>query len=158
MKRKGIPILPHSLLFGHLPIFADFRKAHPPDVNIYVFQTWLAENCEKYFPANNYPPPVIYLDLWPLTSSLALVTDPVAASQFTLTQNLPKIEVLKNFIRPLTSCIDIFCTKGQAWKLWRSRFNPGFSQRNLTTMVPEIIEEVTVFVDGLKKVAGDDGN
>ncbi|KAI0384729.1 cytochrome P450 4V3 [Hypomontagnella monticulosa] len=158
LKKQGIPILPHSLLFGHLPIFADFRKETPPDVNIYVFHTWLAENYEKYFPGSGSLPPVIYLDLWPLTSSLAMVTDPAAASQFTVTQSLPKVGIVKEFISTLTSCVDILTTEGQAWKTWRSRFNPGFSQRNLTTMLPEIIEEVAVFVDGLKKLAGDSGS
>lgn len=150
-------MLPHSLLFGHLPIFADFRKAHPLDVNVYVFHTWLAENCRTYFPGLDYLPPVVYLDLWPVSDPLAMVTDPVAASQFTLVQSLPKVRVFKKFIEPLTSCIDILCTEGQVWKTWRSRFNPGFSQRNLTAMLPEVIEETMVFVEGLKEMAGKDG-
>lgn len=139
-------------------MFAEFAKAHPPDINVYVFHTWLSENCERYFPGHSYLPPVIYLDLWPMTSSLALVTDPVAASQFTVTKSLPKIGVVRQFIEPLTSCMDIFCAAGQDWKSWRSRFNPGFSQRNLTAMLPELLEEVTVFVEELKKMTRDNGD
>ncbi|KAI1759677.1 cytochrome P450 4V3 [Hypoxylon sp. FL1150] len=157
LKAQGLPILPHSLLFGHLPIFAEFRKAHPLDVNVSVFHTWLFDNCSTYFPGYEYPPSVVYLDLWPVTESLAIVNSPEVVSQFTLTNNLPKTGVFKKFIQPLTSCNDLLCTEGQVWRAWRSTFNPGFSQRNLTAMLPEIIEEATVFVDGLRDLAGKGG-
>lgn len=122
-----------------------------------MFHTWLIENCKKYFPDLDYPPPVVYLDLWPAAESLAMVTDPVAASQFTIVQSLPKSGVFTEFIGPLTSGIDILCTEGQIWKTWRSRFSPGFSQRNLTAILPEVIEEAKVFVEGLREMAGKDG-
>lgn len=151
-------MLPHSLLFGHLPIFDNFRKTHPPDVNIYTVHTWLTENCKNYFPGLDYPPPVVYMDLWPLAHSFALITDPVAASQFTVVQSLPKMHSFHDYVKPLTSCVDILCTEGQLWKTWRSRFSPGFSQRNLTAMLPEVIEEANVFVKGLQDMAGNDGD
>ncbi|KAF7521729.1 hypothetical protein G7054_g12362 [Neopestalotiopsis clavispora] len=87
-----------------------------------------------------------------------MITDPGTASQFTVTTSLPKVGVFKQMMEPLTSCIDIICTEGQNWKFWRSRFNPGFSQRNLNVLLPEILEEVGVFVDGLKYLSGKDGN
>lgn len=122
-----------------------------------MFHTWLVENRKNYFPDLDYLPPVVYLDLWPITNPLAMVTDPVAASQFSAVQSLPKNSSLHDFIGPLTSCIDILCTEGQIWKTWRSRFSPGFSQRNLTAILPEVIEEAKVFVEGLKEVAGKGG-
>lgn len=122
-----------------------------------MFHTWLIENCNDYFPGLDYPPPVVYLDLWPVSESLALVNDPVAASQFTMGQNLPKTSGVREWVRPLTSCIDLLCTEGQIWKAWRSRFSPGFSQRNLTAILPEVIEEANVFVEGLKEMTGKDG-
>lgn len=122
-----------------------------------MFHTWLAENCKNYFPGLDYPPPVVYLDLWPVAESLAMVNDPVVASQFTVVQSLPKIPGFTKFLGPLTSGIDIVCTEGQIWKIWRSRFSPGFSQRNLTAILPEVIEEVNVFVEGLRPMAGKNG-
>ncbi|KAI1387325.1 uncharacterized protein F4822DRAFT_430081 [Hypoxylon trugodes] len=157
LKAQGLPILPHSLLLGHLPIFAEFRKSHPLDVNPSIFHAWLFDNCSTYFPGYEYPPSVVYLDLWPITDSLAIVNNPEVLAQFTLTKNLPKLGGFKKFIEPLTSCNDLLCTEGQIWKTWRSTFNPGFSQRNLTAMLPEILEEATVFADGLKKLAGESG-
>ncbi|KAI2465975.1 cytochrome P450 4V3 [Annulohypoxylon bovei var. microspora] len=155
---QGIPVLPHSLLFGHLPIFADFRAARPPDVNIYLFHNWLAENVDKYFPGLEKLPPVVYLDLWPMAGSLAAVHDAVAASQFTQTKSLPKDHIMVDYMMPLTGNLDIVSAEGELWKTWRSRFSPGFSPRNLTALLPELIEEVLVFVNGLKGLAGKDGN
>ncbi|KAI1759479.1 cytochrome P450 4V3 [Hypoxylon sp. FL1150] len=154
LRARGIPILPHSIWFGHLPIFADFRAEHPPDVNIYMFHLWLAANYKKYFPQLDKVPPVIYLDLWPAADSLVSVVDPVAASQFTIVQSLPKHSVATEFMYPLTGNVDIVSSEGELWKKWRSRFSPGFSPRNLTALLPELIEEAQVFVDGLKGLAG----
>ncbi|GAP87822.2 putative cytochrome P450 4V3 [Rosellinia necatrix] len=157
LKAQGLPILPHSLFFGHLPILADFQRAHPPDVNIHVFHTWLSDNCTRYFPGRDYPPPVVYLDLWPVTTSLAIVNDPGVASQFTVVKNLPKVGIVKQYIEPLTSKIDIFCAEGALWKTWRTKLNPVFSKRNLMTLAPELIEEVTVFANNLRNMAGEQG-
>ncbi|KAK8029724.1 hypothetical protein PG993_011015 [Apiospora rasikravindrae] len=107
-----------------------------------------------YFPDHDYLPPVVYLDLWPLTGSLAMVRDPVAVSQFTIVRSEPKVDVVAKFFHPMTLGLDILTTEGQTWKTWRSRFNPGFSQRNLTALMPEIIEEVSIFANRLKQVAG----
>lgn len=123
-----------------------------------MVHTWLAENCKNYFPDLDCLPPVVYLDLWPVAASFALVTDAVAASQFTVVQSLPKTRDLRDFVDPLTSCIDILCTEGQIWKTWRSRFSPGVSQRNLTAILPEVIEEANVFVKGLKDMADEGGD
>ncbi|KAI0594225.1 vera protein [Biscogniauxia sp. FL1348] len=157
LKAQGIPILPHSLLFGHLPIFADFRAAHPPDVNTYVLHGWLVKNWKKYLPDQDDLPPVVYLDCWPVSTSLAVIFDPLVAAQFTQTKSLPKSRLTIDFLKPFTGGIDIVCSEGEAWKTWRSRFNPGFSQRNLTALLPDLLEEATVFVDGLKKSAGRNG-
>lgn len=151
------PILPHSLLFGHLPIFGDFRAEHPPDVSIYVFHLWLAKNVKRYFPELDKLPPVIYLDLWPMADSLAPVVDPVAASQFTIVNSLPKSSGVADFMDPLTGNVDLVSSEGELWKKWRSRFSPGFSPRNLSALLPELIEEVQVFVNGLKSLAGKNG-
>ncbi|KAI0484410.1 cytochrome P450 4V3 [Xylariaceae sp. FL0804] len=155
LKAQGLPILPHSIVLGHLLVLAEFTQLHPPDVNIHVFHTWLSENCQKYFPGHDHLPPVVYLDLWPVSDSLAIVSDPELASQFTVVKSLPKIRMVKQYIKPLTAAIDIFCTEGPAWKSWRSILNPGFSNRNLTAMVPNMIEEVLVFAEELKKLAGE---
>ncbi|KAI1129749.1 vera protein [Nemania abortiva] len=157
LKAQGIPVLPHSWLFGHLPILGDWRADNPVDANIYSFHVWLIKNCRRYFPDLDFPPPVVYLDIWPINSGYAIVFDPVAASQFVQTPSLPKLDIATNFLLPLTSGLDIVSNEGAEWKTWRSRFNPGFSQRNLLAMLPELIEEVSIFVAQLEGLAGSGG-
>ncbi|KAI8626167.1 vera protein [Xylariaceae sp. FL1651] len=157
LKAQGIPVLPHSLLFGHLSILGDWRADNPSDANFYSFHTWLIRNREKYFPGLDFVPPVVYLDIWPVEQSLAIVFDAVAASQFAQQPSLPKLPLATDFLTPLTSGLDIVSNEGTEWKTWRSRFNPGFSQRNLIAMLPELIEEISIFVSQLEGLAGSGG-
>ncbi|KAI1108397.1 vera protein [Nemania sp. NC0429] len=157
LQAQGVPVLPHSWLWGHLPIIGDWRAENPSDINFYDFHTWLIKNCRKYYPDLDFPPPVVYLDIWPFENGFAVVFDPVAASQFTQTPSLPKLSILKKFLGPLTSGVDIVSNEGAEWKTWRSRFNPGFSQRNLIAMLPELLEEASIFVSQLHGSAGSDG-
>ncbi|KAI1334209.1 cytochrome P450 4V3 [Xylariaceae sp. FL0016] len=157
LKGLGIPIAPHSLLFGHIPMFADFGRAHPPDVNIHHFHTWLASPAirKKYFPGLDKLPPVVYLDLCPVGPSFALVYDPIAAAQFTQDHSLPKLRHSVEYLKPLTQNKDIVSTEGHVWKVWRSRFSPGFSSRNMIALLPELIEDVTIFARRLQSRAGE---
>ncbi|KAJ3579330.1 hypothetical protein NPX13_g1235 [Xylaria arbuscula] len=157
LQKQGIPVLPHSWLWGHLKVLGDWRAENPPDTNFYSFHVWLIKNCRRYFPDLDFPPPVVYLDIWPAEIPLALVFDPVSASQFAQAPNLPKLPLATEFLVPLTSGRDLVSTDGQEWKTWRSRFNPGFSQRNLIAMLPALIEEVSIFVKQLENLAGSKG-
>lgn len=122
-----------------------------------MFHLWLAANFKKYFPELDKLPPVIYVDLWPVADSLVSVIDPAAAAQFTVAKSLPKHPVATEFMYPLTGNVDLVSSEGELWKKWRSRFSPGFSPRNLIALLPELIEEAQVFVDGLKSLAGKNG-
>ncbi|RYP05752.1 hypothetical protein DL765_009741 [Monosporascus sp. GIB2] len=145
------------MLFGHLGLLNDFRRQHPPDVNIYVFHTWIRENFKRYFPDQDELPPVVYLDLWPFSGIFTLVYDAAAGAQFTQIHSLPKISFLTKYLIPLTQNLDILSTEGQSWKTWRTRLNPCFSQRNITALLPDLVDEVLVFVNGLKDVCGRNG-
>lgn len=148
------PVASHSLLLGHLPIFGEFRRQHPPDVNIYVFHNWFADNFRKFFPDEKTLPPVVYLDLWPMDGIFTFVFDAVAGAQFTQIESLPKISFLTRYLTPLTGNKDILSTEGNAWKEWRTTLNPCFSPRNISALLPDLMEEVLVFADGLKQLAG----
>lgn len=99
-------------------------------------------------------PPVVYLDLWPVGPCFALVYDAGAATQFTRSRSLPKFTTAVNYIEPLTSNLDIITSEGSFWKGWRSLLNTVFSTRNIQSLVPDLIEEVCVFVDSLSHSAG----
>lgn len=46
---------------------------------------------------------------------------------------------------------------GEEWRMWRSRFNPGFSRGNIRTWIRAVIEEVEAFSNVLKNLSGGDG-
>ncbi|KXJ90740.1 cytochrome P450 [Microdochium bolleyi] len=153
-KAQGIPVLPHSWLWGHLKVMGDFRAVSPSDTNMYEFHRWLKANMSTYFPGETQMPPVVYLDLWPFTGGMALVTDADMIPQFMQKPDLPKYYMVEDFLKPLTGGRDIVSISGPVWKLWRTRFNPSFAPRRVLALLPELMEEVEVFVDLLRQKAG----
>ncbi|ORY60820.1 vera protein [Pseudomassariella vexata] len=159
LKAQGIPILPHSLIFGHMLIAADFSKENPADINFTQFQSWLFRNFKRYFADLVHLPPVVYFDIWPvLAFPVAFVYNTRSAAQAFQIKNLPKHSLGRNFLDPLTHQRDLSTIHGEEWKFWRSKFNPGFSPRNITALVPELIKEIEVFVEVLRQLAGKDGS
>lgn len=43
---------------------------------------------------------------------------------------------------------------GEEWRMWRSRFNPGFSRSNIRTWIPAILEEVEAIANVLTNLSG----
>ncbi|MCJ1422456.1 hypothetical protein MMC29_000336 [Sticta canariensis] len=58
---------------------------------------------------------------------------------------LPKHNGQRQFLRPLSGKHDLVTMEGQLWKTWRTIFNPGFSANHLMTLVPTILEDVSIF-------------
>ncbi|WQF87370.1 Putative cytochrome P450 [Colletotrichum destructivum] len=113
----------------------------------------------RYFPDMDHCPPVIYLDLWPvLKAPIVAAYKNTVAAQFTQTKNLDKHQISLDFMNPLTKGKDIATLQGDEWKKWRGWFNPGFSARNVSTMVPELIEEIKVFAENLRQRVGQNGS
>ncbi|KAI1262859.1 cytochrome P450 [Xylariaceae sp. FL1019] len=142
MRAQGLPVPePHSLLLGHLPLMKGLRRGLPKDAHDTYAQRKLTINWKEYFPKLSECPPVIYLDLWPLLSyPLIQATSPEACYQMTQQKPQPRHPMFSWAISPVTGL----------------RLNPGFSLRNLTSLVPILMEEVDVFVQKLREEAGDD--
>jgi cytochrome P450 len=81
------------------------------------------------------------------------VYHPDMMSQYTVEQSLLKHEHLHIELQPMTQCLDLVSLEGRLWKTWRSIFNPGFSAKNLLQLVPEMMEEIEVFREGLRAAA-----
>ncbi|KAH8161792.1 hypothetical protein CIB48_g6450 [Xylaria polymorpha] len=156
---QGIPMLPHSWLFGHLPIVAQLKNDMPPDISFILFHSWLAANVKKYFPKLDEVPPVVYLDMWPfLQDPVVVVFDATSSADFMAARTLNKHSITRNFLKPLSQNLDILSSHGELWKKWRGAFNPGFSPRNVVAMIPELVEEMQAFADNLENYAGKDGS
>ncbi|KAF6805292.1 VerA protein [Colletotrichum sojae] len=159
VRAQGIPMLPHSWITGHLGVMSEFRSNYPGDINIGNFHVWIINNYKRYFPNEDRCPPVIYLDLWPvLRAPIMAAYKNTVAAQFTQVKNLDKHQISLDFMNPLTNGKDIATLQGDDWKKWRSWLNPGFSSKNVSTMVPELIEEIKVLAENLHKTAGPNGS
>ena len=97
--------------------------------------------------------PVFYLDMWPFSLPILVVSSPSAAYQLTQERSPPKADGLRTYMRPLTQNKDLVSLEGLPWKHWRNVFNPGFSAGHLINLVPQIIQEVSTFCEVLREHA-----
>lgn len=96
---------------------------------------------------------VLYLDVWPFSHPMLAVFHPDIMAQFTQDNSRPKHSQMREEFHILSGCNDLVNQEGQVWKTWRSIFNPGFSVKNLMSLIPAFLEEIQVFRDWLGDVA-----
>ncbi|KAM0327112.1 hypothetical protein ACHAQA_006240 [Verticillium albo-atrum] len=139
---------------GHLPIIAKLTSGHPKDLHPNYISQLIFQNWQTLFPDRTTCPGALYVDMWPLAPPLLFTTDATLANQFIVEPSLPRAANAKKYLAPLTHNLDLVSLEGALWKTWRSRFNPGFSAKNLTTLAPAILDEVAIFADLLHERAG----
>jgi cytochrome P450 len=93
---------------------------------------------------------LVYVDVWPISPPMLAVFHPDMMSQYTVEHSLAKHEHLHHELQPFTQCLDLVSSEGLLWKTWRGIFNPGFSAKDLFQLVPDMIEEIEVFREGLR--------
>ncbi len=96
---------------------------------------------------------LFYIDTWPFGGSTLAVYHPGMMAQFTQDQSLPKHDMVHRELDPLTGCNDLVSMEGGEWKRWRAIFNPGFSAKNLTALLPAFLEEIQVLKEILEEAA-----
>ncbi|KAK0611389.1 cytochrome P450 [Immersiella caudata] len=160
LKAQGVPIMSHSFLLGHLPIVAQMMKSKPRDLHWGYIPQMIVDDWKAFFPDCTACPAIIYLDVWPVGPPTVYTIDPAMSTQSIQTnhQKLQKVENMLRILHPLGQNLDILTTHGPQWRVWRSRFNPAFSSKSITALVPTILEEVVVFRDILRSKIGKDGN
>ncbi|KAL8732667.1 MAG: hypothetical protein Q9166_002643 [cf. Caloplaca sp. 2 TL-2023] len=93
---------------------------------------------------------VYYMDMWPFSPPLMVLSSPGTASQAIQQHTLRKPPALTELFRPITGGQDLIFMNGETWKKGRSVFNPGFNPSHLISQVPAIVEEVITFKDILQ--------
>lgn len=135
-----------------------FGRERPADISPLQVSIYLMEKYAEFTPGHEgNVPPVLYLDIWPVDNPLMIVIDPNLTAQFTQDTNLPKHDAYVDIVGALTNAEDLLASKGEFWKYWRARFNPGFSARSLQTLIPDLLEEAVTFLEVMTKRAGTDG-
>ncbi|KAH6689634.1 cytochrome P450 [Plectosphaerella plurivora] len=158
MEKKGIPIMKHSWIWGHLPVMGEVMEMLPSDAHSDYMMMMIQEHWKRFFPQCKSCPPVIYLDGWPMTPRLVICINTALSLQFTTERSLLKARQQKEILYPLTKNRDVPSMEGAEFKLWKKRLNPGFSNQYITARIPDIIEETEDFVKILESKAGVDGS
>lgn len=143
---------PYSILTGHLRLLDNIKKNLPRDAHHAYIQMYITNNWREFFPLEEHRcPPVIYLDLWPVAPSLAIVNDPELCAQ-TVT-SLPRSWQSGFTVVPLTGGRDLG-SSGFDIEL-HSRM-PAFSLMNVTRNVAVVAEQASILSDCLRVEIGDD--
>lgn len=147
------------MLFGHLPIVVHFYRDWASDANfIQTFGYYVSIYWKRFFPTQDRCPSVVYVDVWPIATPMAFSMEAYVSNQIEIGKSLPKSPMQGEFLRPISNGKDLNCMHGEEWRIWRSRFNPGFSRTNIRAWVPAILDEVEDFANMLRGLAGQNGD
>ncbi|KAH8674081.1 sterigmatocystin biosynthesis P450 monooxygenase StcS [Xylariales sp. PMI_506] len=159
LRNQGIPTLePHSIIFGHLKLLQELKTGLPSDAAQDYVWIRIIQNWQTYFPVATECPPVIYLDLWPIMSEpIILVVDPQCAAQMTQETPRPRHPALRWMVKLFTNNLDMLSAPPAQHRVWRSLMFTGFSTKNMIANMPGFVEEMTIFAEQFKALAGKDG-
>lgn len=143
-------LVPHSFLFGHLITIAKIhiKNKIPADSHGQYVPLWLAREYPEVMKAG-----AVYIDAWPIAMPLLAVFHPEMMAQFTQENSQVKHWQLRKMNMPFSGCTDLVCSEGEWWKAARNMYNPGFSTKNLISMVPDFVEEALVFRERLRNTS-----
>ena len=134
---KGLPGPPHSYLWGSLRSMGEVLKTQPTRAAPQTFPSAIKD----YYKLGDY----FYLDPWPFGPGFMCTFDPGMMNDFTVKQSMRKHPEVDKFMQNFGGAHNLVSSEGAEWKKWRSVFNPGFSGAHLMTMVPMIVDEVSIF-------------
>lgn len=150
LQRQGLPMPPHHLLFGHLPVVASIVRSLPNR----AAHGYLADQIRTRYPDLDE---AFYLDLWPFAPRMLMVISPQMMDQYSQDRYLPKHPTVSEFLKPLVGNHNLVRMEGSMWKQWRVNFNPGFSASQVVNLIPAIVDEVVIFRDLLRVQANKSG-
>lgn len=135
-----------SWLTGHSLVLLRYSSRLPPLANVDLI---IREICRD-FPETE----MFVLDMWPAYPTLIVTFNPDAGMFMSQKYNLPKPARSGQSVKPIVGGPSLLSMNGNEWKIWRSRFNPGFSAVSLNDHVPYIVERAKVFCEKLRQNVG----
>ncbi|RKU48793.1 hypothetical protein DL546_005794 [Coniochaeta pulveracea] len=157
MQRQGVPMMQHSVIWGHLEVIGKLMATLPSDAHGDYMQILIQKNWRELFPGRESCPPVFIVDTWPFTTPIIITIHPDVTSQYTQEVSRVKPREQKRFWYPLTQNLDLASMEGETWKEWRKKLSPGFSANSIASHIPGLVDEIEVFADTLREKAGRDG-
>ena len=116
------------------------------------YQYMFADIAREYFQDEG----LFYIDLWPASGMMIVVTSPTVASQVAQTNiNLcfDRAAMLQRFFKPIAGGPNLFDMPEKEWKPWRAIFNKGFSTELVISQVPHVVQETIAYTDRLRELA-----
>ncbi|EOD52149.1 putative afln vera monooxygenase protein [Neofusicoccum parvum UCRNP2] len=147
LRKQGLPMPPFSWITGHMLALKPFVEKLPADAITNYTVAELALSMKKN---------AFYLDFWPLSAPLLVVSSPEMASQLTQKFNPLKPDVIEKAFASLTGGPNLFTMPDTPWKRWRAIFNPGFSPAYMLQQTPKIVDECRVFCEKMRSRVRDD--
>jgi len=142
------PIMPHSFLFGHVPLVMKELSTAKSYSKLY-----LPHRLAMRFPDLVSKHGLLYLDHWPFGHPMILMVNPNMQAQIAQSPSLPKSPIIERELKPLAHMQDLVTLEGAEWKRWRAVYNPGFSARNITALLPSFLDEITVMRNRFREIA-----
>ncbi|KAL0264058.1 hypothetical protein SLS55_000002 [Diplodia seriata] len=146
LRKQGLPMPPFSWITGHMLALKPFMDQLPTDAitNYTVTELAFSLGTEAF-----------YLDFWPLSEPLLILTSPAMASQLTQQFNPLKPPVIEKAFAGLTGGPNLFTMPDESWKRWRAIFSPGFSPTYMLQQTPKIVDECRVFCEKMRARASE---
>ncbi|XXH01889.1 hypothetical protein Hte_008251 [Hypoxylon texense] len=143
----------HSSLLGHLLAAKTATEELPPVAH----STYILDRIARKMEGNMNGPPAYYFDSFPVSTPMLIIRDPFIANQVT---NHPRVSAekptnLKDWFEPISGKggINLFTQNGQEWKHDHNLFLPFFSNSNLDATMPDVVEQMLIFRNILRKRA-----
>ena len=136
---------PFKWLSGHMLALKTTMQKLPLDaVTHYAFAEIALSSKENMF----------YVDFWPLSPPILVVTTPFVAAQV-IQAKLPKPKSISDVLESMTGGPNLLTMLESQWKQWRTVFNPGFNPSYVLDQVPKIVQEVELFYRILQRKASE---
>lgn len=142
---RDLPGPPHSWLWGHLHVFSAVLAEFPEDTHQQVAITTMQQRYKL--------PGAWYLDLWPVSASQFIITDPDLATHVTVTRSHPKHPAEAAFVVPIAGKQNLVSANGAEWKAMHRVHGPAFAMAHVKGMAADMAVEAMEFRRILGKFA-----
>ena len=116
------------------------------------YQYMFADIAHEHFQSEG----LFYVDLWPASGMMMIVTSPFVAAQITQTNTTiccERASMLKRFFKPIAGGPNLFDMAEREWRPWRAVFSKGFNTEQVTSLVPHVLRETEVYKKTLTNLA-----
>ncbi|KAL8697267.1 MAG: hypothetical protein Q9201_007209, partial [Fulgogasparrea decipioides] len=137
------------ILFGHLFYLKTRMDALPRNAHE---QYMFADIAHEHFQSEG----LFYVDLWPVSGTMMIVTSPLVAAQVAQTNAkicYDRASILERFFKPIAGGPNLFDMPEKDWRPWRAVFNKGFGAEQVTNLVPHVLSEVAAYKARLQDFA-----